>query len=165
MGLEPGGVSPWGKLLLQPILKKLSVVTHTHSGLIIHGELISAVNITDCYFPLTRFWSGSYIECNEVKRTTSIPAHLATATMNKTTTLTLTEDQLLRLLDGMESVHEPLNTVEPGSTHVRHTDRVSHDALVKRLQKALNRLEDAPAAPTSQRVHLPKVEALLNELL
>ena len=142
------------------------MLTHTHSGLIIHGELISAVNITDCYFPLTWFWSGSYIECNEIGEPVSTPALFATATlMNKTTTLTLTEDQLLRLLDGMESVHEPLNTVEPGSTHVRHTDRVSHDALVKRLQKALNRLEHAPAAPTSQRVHLPKVEALLNELL
>ena len=85
--------------------------------------------------------------------------------MNKTTTLTLTEDQLLRLLDGMESVHEPINTAKPGSTHIRHTDRVLHDALVKRLQKALDRLETATPAPTSQRVHLPKVEALLNELL
>jgi hypothetical protein len=50
--------------------------------LIIHRELISAVNIKFRYFPLCWFWSGSYIECNEVKRTTSIPAHLATATMN-----------------------------------------------------------------------------------
>jgi len=84
MGLEPGGVSPWGKLLLQPILKKLSVVTHTYSGLIIHRELISAVNITDCYFPLTRFWSGSYIECNEIGETISTPAHFATATLTMT---------------------------------------------------------------------------------
>ena len=60
--------------------------------------------------------------------------------MNKTTTLTLTEDQLLRLLDGMESVHEPLNTVKPGSTHVRHTDRMSHKALTERLHKALERV-------------------------
>ena len=57
-----------------------------------------------------------------------------------TTTLTLNEDQLLRLLDGMESVHEPLNTVEPESTHIRHTDRVLHEALAKRLQKALERV-------------------------
>ena len=117
------------------------MLTHTRSELIIHGELISAVNITDCYFPLTRFWSGSYIECNEIGEPVSTPALFATATlMNKTTTLTLTEDQLLRLLDGMESVHEPLNTVKPGSTHVRHTDRVSHKALTERLHKALERV-------------------------
>ena len=108
--------------------------------MIIHRELISAVNITDCYFGLTRFWSGIYIECNEIGEPVSTPALFAKATMTKTTTLTLTEDQLLRLLDGMESVHEPLNTVKPGSTHVRHTDRVSHKALTERLHKALERV-------------------------
>ena len=108
--------------------------------MIIHRELISAVNITDCYFGLTRFWSGIYIECNEVKRTTSIPAHLATATMNKTTTLTLTEDQLERLLDGMLSVEEPLNTAKPGCLRFKHRDQKDHDALTQRLKKALERV-------------------------
>lgn len=84
---------------------------------------------------------------------------------NPTTTLTFTEDQLLRLLDGMESVHEPLNTVEPGSTHIRHTDRVLHKALTERLHKALDRVTRKPGRTKSERVHLPKIEALLNELL
>jgi len=108
--------------------------------LIIHRELISAVNITDCYFGLTRFWSGIYIECNEVKQPTSIPALFATATMTKTTTLTLTEDQLLRLLDGMESVHEPLNTAKPGCISFPHRHQKEHKALTERLQKALERV-------------------------
>ena len=85
--------------------------------------------------------------------------------MNKSTTLKLNEDQLMRLLDGMESVHEPLNTGKPGCLRFKGTDEKAHDALTKRLKKALDRLEAAPTAPTSQRVHLPKVEALLNELL
>ena len=60
--------------------------------------------------------------------------------MNKTTTLTLTEDQLLRLLDGMESVQEPLNTAKPGVLRFKHRDQKDHDALTQRLQKALERV-------------------------
>ena len=117
------------------------MLTHTHSGLIIHGELISAVNITDCYFPLTWLWSGSYIECNEIGEPVSTPALFATATlMNKTTTLTLTEDQLLRLLDGMESVHEPLSTAKPGCINSPFKERKAHKALTERLHKALERV-------------------------
>ena len=128
---------------LQFILNNLlSFLTHTRSGfrLIIHRELISAVNITDCYFPLTRVWSGSYIECNEIGEPVSTPALFATATMTKTTTLTLTEDQLLRLLDGMESVHEPLNTAKPGCISFPHRHQKEHKALTERLQKALERV-------------------------
>ena len=58
-----------------------SVLTHTHSELIIHRELISAVNIKFRYFPLPWVWSGSYCEGTEVKRTTSILAHVASATL------------------------------------------------------------------------------------
>jgi len=86
--------------------------------------------------------------------------------MTKTTTLTLTEDQLLRLLDGMESVNQPRNAANPSWLNTpTDSDREAHKALIQRLHKALKRLKTAPAAPTSQRVHLPKVEALLNELL
>ena len=108
--------------------------------MIIYRELISAVNITDWDFGLTLFCSGIYIECNEVKQPTSIPAHLATATMNKTTTLTLTEDQLERLLDGMLSVEEPLNTGKPGCLRFKHIDEKAHKALTERLHKALERV-------------------------
>ena len=61
----------------------VEALTHTRSdfGLIIHGELISAVNIKFRYFPLCWFWSGRYIECNEIGETISTPAHLATATL------------------------------------------------------------------------------------
>ena len=67
------------------------MLTHTRSdfGLIIHRELISAVNIKFRYFPLPWVWSGSYCEGTEVKGTTSILAHVASATlMNKSITLT-----------------------------------------------------------------------------
>ena len=85
---------------------------------------------------------------------------------NPTTTLTLTEDQLLRLLDGMESVNQPRNAANPSWLNTpTDSDREAHKALIERLHKALKRLQTAPSAPTSQRVHLPKVEALLNELL
>ena len=165
MGLEPGGVSPWGKLLLQPILKKLLVVTHAHSGLIIHGELISAVNITDCYFPLTRFRSGSYIECNEIGETISPPAHFATATLmdQPTTTLTFTKDQLERLVDALEGREE----AAPLHNGITETERdvKEHDMLTLRLYKALDRVTRKPGRTKSERVHLPKIEALLNELL
>jgi len=77
---------------------------------------------------------------------------------DKSTTLTLAHDQLVRLLVAMENVQEPLWIYAA-------TDREDHEALIKHLQKAIDRLETATPAPTSQRVHLPKVEALLNELL
>ena len=60
--------------------------------------------------------------------------------MNKTTTLTLTEDQLERLLDGMLSVEEPLNTGKPGCLRFKHRDQKDHDALTQRLKKALERV-------------------------
>ena len=60
--------------------------------------------------------------------------------MNKTTTLTLTEEQLLRLLHGMESVHEPLNTGKPGCLHFPRRDQKAHKALTERLHKALERV-------------------------
>jgi len=143
-----------------------SVLTHTHSELIIHRELISALNIKFRYFPLPWVWSGSYCEGTEVKGTTSILAHVASATlMSNTTTLKLNEDQLMRLLDGMLSVHKPFDPSDPGCISFPSRNRKAHEALIKRLEKALDRLEAAPTAPTSQRVHLPKVEALLNELL
>lgn len=148
------------------------MLTHTHSELIIHRELISALNIKFRYFPLPWVWSGSYCEGTEVKGTTSILAHVASATlMNKTTTLTLNEDQLMRLLDGMLSTQEPLELSDSGCNKVERllfvsNDHKAHKSLINRLERALRRVSaDAPAAPTSQRVHLPKVEALLNELL
>ena len=143
-----------------------SVLTHTHSELIIHRELISALNIKFHYFPLPWVWSGSYCEGTEVKGTTSILAHVASATlMNKSTTLKLNEDQLMRLLDGMLSIQEPLQCSESGCIEFLSNDRKAHEALIRRLKKALARLDDAAPASTSQRVHLPKIEALLNELL
>jgi hypothetical protein len=134
--------------------------------LIIHRELISALNIKFRYFPLPWVWSGGYCEGTEVKGTTSHLAHIASAPlMNKSTTLKLTEDQLMRLLDGMLSIQAPLQCSEAGCIEFLSNDRKAHEALIRRLKKALNRLDDAATAPTSQRVHLPKVEALLNELL
>lgn len=64
----------------------IGTLSHSRSdfGLIIHRELISAVNIKFRYFPLTRFWSGRYIECNEIGDTISTPAHFATATLTMT---------------------------------------------------------------------------------
>ena len=49
------------------------------------------------------------------------------------TTLTLNADQLLRLIDGLESVAFPLD--------LNTADQEEHDALLERLQKALNRTE------------------------
>ena len=66
--------------------------------MIIHRELISAVNITDCYFGLTRFWSGSYIECNEIGEPVSTPALFAKATM-QATEANLASQLLARLSD------------------------------------------------------------------
>ena len=61
------------------------MLSHSRSdfGLIIHRELISAVNIKFRYFPLCWFWSGSYIECNEIGEPVSTPALFAKATMRK----------------------------------------------------------------------------------
>ena len=102
------------------------------------------------------FWSGSYIECNEIGEPVSTPALFAKAIMTKTTSLSLSHDEARCLYDAVLSVF-PEN--------VSDKDNAILSRLTKRLSKALDRLEDAPAAPTSQRVHLPKVEALLNELL
>jgi hypothetical protein len=61
--------------------------------------------------------------------------------MNKTTTLTLTEDQLLRLLDGMESVNQPRNAANPSWLNTpTDSDREAHKALTERLHKALERV-------------------------
>ena len=76
--------------------------------------------------------------------------------MTKTTSLSLSHDEARCLYDAVLSVF-PEN--------VSDEDNAILSRLTKRLGKALDRLEDAPTAPTSQRVHLPKVEALLNELL
>ena len=60
--------------------------------------------------------------------------------MTKTTILTLSEDQLMRLLDGMLSVEQPLDTSEPGNLHFPSNDRKAHEALIERLNKALERV-------------------------
>ena len=59
------------------------------------------------------------------------------------TTLTLNADQLLRLIDGLESVAEPLELNSSKLLTLRHAsaDQEEHDALLERLQKALNRTE------------------------
>jgi len=124
-----------------------SVLTHTHSELIIHRELISALNIKFRYFPLPWVWSGSYCEGTEVKGTTSHLAHVASATlMSNTTTLKLNEDQLMRLLDGMLSVQEPLDPLEPGCIKFISNNHKAHRSLINRLKRALRRVSaDAPA--------------------
>ena len=76
--------------------------------------------------------------------------------MTKTTSLSLNHDEARCLYDAVLAVF-PENYSDE--------DNAILSRLTKRLGKALDRLEDAPAAPTSQRAHLPKVEALLNELL
>jgi|TARA_E500000318_G_scaffold53671_1_gene49954 hypothetical protein len=71
--------------------------------------------------------------------------------MNKTTTLTLNEDQLMRLLDGMLSTQEPLELSDSGCNKVERLLFVSnshkaHRSLIDRLKRALNRVSaDAPA--------------------
>ena len=76
--------------------------------------------------------------------------------MTKTTSLSLNYTEVSLLYDAVLSVFTENYSDEDNATLGR---------LTRRLGKALDRLEDVPAAPTSQRVHLPKVEALLNELL
>jgi len=66
--------------------------------------------------------------------------------MNKSTTLKLTEDQLMRLLDGMLSVQEPLDPIEPGCIKFVSNDHKAHRSLINRLKRALRRVSaDAPA--------------------
>lgn len=82
---------------------------------------------------------------------------------NPTTTLTFTEDQLQRLVACLDSREEAL-PMENGVTVTERDDK-EHDMLTLRLYKALERVQRKPRRTKSQRVHLPKVEALLNELL
>ena len=55
------------------------------------------------------------------------------------TTLTLSADQLLRLIDGLESVADPLQLGQSGVLRFASADLKEHNALLERLQKALNR--------------------------
>ena len=80
-----------------------------------------------------------------------------------TTTLTFTEDQLERLVDCLDSREEAL-PMENGVSVTERDDK-EHDMLTLRLYKALERVQRKPRRTKSERVHLPKVEALLNELL
>ena len=82
---------------------------------------------------------------------------------NPTTTLTFTEAQLQRLVDCLDSREEAL-PMENGVS-VTERDEKDHDMLTLRLYKALDRVTRKPGRTKSERVHLPKIEALLNELL
>ena len=80
-----------------------------------------------------------------------------------TTTLTFTEDQLERLVYALEGREE----AAPLHNGLSETERDVEDEskLTLRLYKALERVQRKPRRTKSERVHLPKVEALLNELL
>ena len=66
--------------------------------------------------------------------------------MSNTTTLKLNEDQLMRLLDGMLSVQEPLDPIEPGCIKFVSNNHKAHRSLINRLKRALRRVSaDAPA--------------------
>ena len=82
---------------------------------------------------------------------------------NPTTTLTLTYAELRRLADRLDSREEAL-PMENGVFETERDDQ-EHDRLSLRLHKALDRVTKKAQRTKSERVHLPKVEALLNELL
>ena len=91
-------------------------------------------------------------------------SHLPETLMaNPTTTLTFTEAQLERLVDCLDSREEAL-PLENGVTVTERDDK-EHNMLTLRLYKALERIQRKPRRANSQRVHVPKIEALLNELL
>ena len=82
---------------------------------------------------------------------------------NPTFSLALTYAELRRLADCLDSRAEAL-PLENGVFETQR-DEQEHDMLSLRLHKALDRVTKKARRTKSERVHLPKVEALLNELL